>query len=303
MTLRRRSRTSVALAAVSSTLIAVAVAATMPDKLATELRLAAVQISGSNHALLAVGAACFLIAPICTGLAWATALRAAGGELGAMDACARYGVGSLVNSVTPLRIGDFVRLALFARALPPGFTIRSLGALASLKLVRVAALLALAGMGLNDARLEVPAAGCVLIAVLLARTRRALGLIVLSSAATAARVGAVAFVLAALGIGASLARACAIVPALALASVLPLTPGNMGVASAAIAASLHLSGVGVGSGVAIGIVLHAVETAAGLSFGACSALTLAALHGRQPQTRRRRFVTKASPLRRPRLVG
>jgi uncharacterized membrane protein YbhN (UPF0104 family) len=200
-------------------------------------------------------------------------------------------------------MGDVVRLTLFARALPHRAAFRSLGALASLKLARVAALLGLAGIGLHDARLEGLSAGCALSALLLARTRRALQLVALSSAATAARVGAVTFVLAALGIGAPLARACAIVPALALASLLPLTPGNMGVASAAVAASLHLSGVGAGPGVAIGIVLHAVETAAGLTFGACSALTLAAIHNNRQARRCRSFVTSASPLRRPRLVG
>jgi len=74
-----------------------------------------------------------------------------------------------------------------------------------------------------------------------------------------------------------LARACAIVPALALADVLPLTPGNMGVSSAAIAVSLHLNGVGLGSGIATGIVIHVVETTAGLAFGTCSAVILMAM--------------------------
>lgn len=303
MMFRHCSRARLALAAVSTTVITVAAAAAMSGKLGAELRLAAAQASRANLVLLALGGASFLLAPVCTGLAWTAALRATGGRLGALDACARYGVGSLVNSVTPLRIGDAVRVALFARALPAAVSIRSLGAFASLKVARVAALFALAGVGLNDARLDVVSACCAATAVLLAHAREALRLIGLVAAGTAARVAAVTFVLGALGVGSPLAGACAIVPALALADLLPLTPGNMGVASAAIAVSLHVNGVGLGSGIAIGIVIHAVETAAGLAFGACSLLVLVAMHNGHPGLRRRRVVTSATPLRRPRLVA
>jgi uncharacterized membrane protein YbhN (UPF0104 family) len=290
------------LAVVISILIAVAAAATMSDKLATELQLTAAQVSRANTRLLALGAASFLLAPLCTGMAWASALRAAGVRLGTLDACARYGVGSLVNSVTPFRIGDVVRVTLFARGLPRGGAIKCFGAFASLKLARVAALLGLAGIGLNDVRLDGLSVCCALGALLLARTRDALRIILLITVGTAARVSAVAFVLAALDVGSPLAHACAIVPALALAGLLPLTPGNFG-ASAAVAVSLHVTGLELGTGVAIGIVLHAVETAAGLAFGTASALTLAAIHNGPARWARRRFVTRTSPLRRPRLAG
>jgi uncharacterized membrane protein YbhN (UPF0104 family) len=302
MTFRPSSRARLVLAAVISTVIAIGGAAAMSDKLEAELRLAAAEASRANFALLALGAASFMLAPVCTGLAWVWALRAAGGRLGALDGCARYGLGSLVNSVTPLHVGDVLRVAMFARALPAGMVIRSLGAFASLKIARVAALLGLAGLGLNDGRLAGVSGCCALLALLLARGREGLRLVVLVTAGTGARVAAVAFVLTALGVGSPLARSCAIVPALALADILPLTPGNMGVASAAIAVSLHLNGVGLGSGVAIGIVVHAVETSAGLAFGACSALILTALHNR-PVFARRSFVTRTSPSRRPRLAG
>ena len=37
-----------------------------------------------------------------------------------VDACARYGVGSLVNTFVPARAGDAVRVGLFSRVLPEG---------------------------------------------------------------------------------------------------------------------------------------------------------------------------------------
>ena len=43
-----------------------------------------------------------------------------GAELGYGDANARYGVGSLVNTFLPARLGDAVRFGLFSRALPSG---------------------------------------------------------------------------------------------------------------------------------------------------------------------------------------
>ena len=66
----------------------------MSDRPATELQLAAAQVSSANTTLLALGTASFLLAPLCTVMAWASALRAAGVRLGTLDACARYGVGS-----------------------------------------------------------------------------------------------------------------------------------------------------------------------------------------------------------------
>lgn len=280
--------------------IAGAVAAS--GRLAAELDTAIAHAAAANHELLALGAVFFLLAPVCTGLAWQAALQTAGGRLGATEACARYGVGSLVNSVTPLRIGDGVRIALFARALPGGTRLRSVGALAALKLARLTTLVVLAAAGTAKPWLIGLAALCVSALIALVRATGSCPLILSVAAATGARIGAVAAVLAALGVGAAVTRACLIVPALALAGVLPLTPGNVGLASAAVAVSLHFSGVPAATGVPAGIVLHGVETAAGLSFGAASAVTLGALHVPW-RLWPRRFVTRISPARRPRLAG
>ncbi len=60
-----------------------------------------------------------------------------------------------------------------------------------------------------------------------------------------------------------------------LARLLPITPGNVGLTSAAVALALHGRGVPMESAVAAGIALHAVETVVGLAFGAAGALSLA----------------------------
>jgi hypothetical protein len=66
--------------------------------------------------------------------------------------------------------------------------------------------------------------------------------------------------------------ALAIVPALELAALLPLTPANIGLASAAAAVALHARGLPMSEAVQAGIVLHVVETAAGIAYGTVSAL-------------------------------
>ena len=56
---------------------------------------------------------------------------------------------------------------------------------------------------------------------------------------------------------------------------MPLTPGNVGLTSGAIAMALRAHGVGLTAALTTGIAFHAVETAAGIVFGLASALLLA----------------------------
>jgi Lysylphosphatidylglycerol synthase TM region len=303
MIFRDRPRLSVASAIALSIAGILAFNLVAPHELGRQLRAAELRAEAADHTLLLLSIVAFALAPIATGAAWRAALRAAGGRLGVVDACARYGVGSLVNSFTPLRMGDFVRMALFARALPPGFALRGLGAFLALKLARLASLLGLAGIGVGDARLGAAGAGCAIGAIVLARAGRSLTLVALIAASTAARIGAIALVLAAMGVGSPLPLACAIVPALALAGIVPLTPGNVGVAGAAVALSLRASGVGLSDGVPIGIVLHAAESLAGMTIGFVSAFVLGFGRRRQCAELLRRFVTRTSPPRRPRLAA
>jgi hypothetical protein len=303
MIFRDRPRLSAASAIALSVGGILAFCLVAPGEPGRQLRTAELRAEAADRTLLALSIAAFALAPIATGAAWRAALRAAGGRLGVVDACARYGVGSLVNSFTPLRMGDFVRMALFARALPRGFALRGLGAFLALKLARLAALLGLAGIGLGDARLDAAGASCAIGALVLARARGSLSLVALIAASTAARIAAIALVLAAMGVSSPLPLACAIVPALALAGIVPLTPGNVGVAGAAVALSLRASGVGLSDGVPVGIVLHVAESVAGMTIGFASVFVLGFGRRRRYAEQLRRFVTRTSPLRRPRLAA
>ena len=89
--------------------------------------------------------------------------------------------------------------------------------------------------------------------------------------ATIAKLGAAASIAAALGIPSPLIAAVLVVPVLELSGTMPLTPGNVGLTSGAIAMALRAHGVGLTTALTTGIAFHAVETAAGIVFGLASA--------------------------------
>jgi predicted membrane-bound spermidine synthase len=66
-----------------------------------------------------------------------------------------------------------------------------------------------------------------------------------------------------------------VVPALELSGAMPLTPGNVGLTSGAVAMALRAHGVGLTTALTTGIAFHAVETVAGIVFGLASLLFLA----------------------------
>jgi hypothetical protein len=96
--------------------------------------------------------------------------------------------------------------------------------------------------------------------------------------APSAKAVAVAGVAASLGVEDPVRCALAIVPALELAALLALTPANLGLAVAAAAMALQAQGMSASEAVSVGIVLHAVETAAGVTVGVMSGLVLAVSH-------------------------
>ena len=63
--------------------------------------------------------------------------------------------------------------------------------------------------------------------------------------------------------------------ALDIAGLIPLTPGNLGITSAAIAVALQAQGTSFTNGLAAGIAFHAVETAVGLMLGIASLVWMA----------------------------
>jgi uncharacterized membrane protein YbhN (UPF0104 family) len=92
--------------------------------------------------------------------------------------------------------------------------------------------------------------------------------------ATLGRIGAAAAIAAALGVHAPLAAALIVVPALDVAGLVPLTPGNLGVTSAAVAAAMQAHGIGATQALSTGIAFHAVETAVSLLYGAGALLAV-----------------------------
>ena len=91
----------------------------------------------------------------------------------------------------------------------------------------------------------------------------------------ALRLVAAAGIAAAFGIDHPLAAALIIVPALDLAGLLPITPGNVGVASAAVAFALTAHGAASDVALSAGIAFGAVETLTTLALGCGSLLYFA----------------------------
>jgi uncharacterized membrane protein YbhN (UPF0104 family) len=79
----------------------------------------------------------------------------------------------------------------------------------------------------------------------------------------------------ALGIGSPIAAALVIVPALEVTGLMPLTPGNVGITSGAVAVVFHAHGTSFADALAGGIAFHAIETGAGIAFGLGSLAWLA----------------------------
>ena len=90
-----------------------------------------------------------------------------------------------------------------------------------------------------------------------------------------AKVAAAAAVGLAFGIDNPLKAALIIVPAVELAAILPLTPGNVGLASAAVALALGSQGVDSQTALSAGIAFGGVELLTGMAIGAAGALALA----------------------------
>jgi uncharacterized membrane protein YbhN (UPF0104 family) len=280
-------------------LCALGAAVATPRLLGTRVSQALDTLGGADPRWLWLAAAGFALAVVGSAGSWRSAVSLVGGRTSLTDATARYGAGSLVNTFVPARAGDAVRLGLFSRLLADEQPLRTTGgAFAALGAARAVVLGALVVAGAFTGAVPLwpllVAAALVAVGVAAAvrarhsrahildafralatsrtASRRLVGWIALS---IAGRIAAATAVGAALGIGRPLVAALVIVPALDVSGILPVTPGNVGVANAAIAIAYRLHGVSLDHGIAAGITFQAIETVVGVTIGIASLLWLA----------------------------
>jgi uncharacterized membrane protein YbhN (UPF0104 family) len=265
-------------------------------------------LEGAHAGWLLVAGAGFAGGLLCSAAAWRAGLRACGGEAGFTDVAARYAIGSLVNSAAPAHIGGAVRIGLLSRTLCGSDPVwRACGVATTITVARAFGLAALVFAAAAVGRLPLWPAPLLLLVVAVALAvcmrlstrvagkigavlqafrspRAALDVFSWVTCAWAVRVAATVAVVAALEIPRALPVAIVLVAAVALAGVLPLTPGNIGAGAGAATLALHGTGVSVGTALALGIALQAVETCTAIALGVSGAAFISA-----PGTRIRRW--------------
>ncbi|MDQ2982739.1 MAG: flippase-like domain-containing protein [Actinomycetota bacterium] len=247
----------------------------------------------------------FVCSLVASAFAWRVGFGSVGARIGRLQACANYGVGSLVNTFVPARLGDVVRAGLFARTLPAGRgrALTAAGVVGAVEVCRAfvhaAVIVAAAGLGavpLWPVLVLVGVALCALGTAVVTRrrgptsrlaqlaeaaaaivARPSLGLRILGwvAVAASARIAAAFLVCASLGVGSPLVAALVITAAMEIAGAFPITPGNVGITSGAISLALAGHGVALPTALAVGLVFHAIESAAGVSFGLASSSVVA----------------------------
>jgi uncharacterized membrane protein YbhN (UPF0104 family) len=276
-----------------------------PGALGTGLTNGLAALHSANLKYFWIAGGCFLVSLIAGANEWRTTLQGCGAQLGTRGACTRYGVGSLVNTFAPMRLGDAVRVVLFSRTLPQdeGRALTTGGALGTIEVARaiVQALLVATAAAVGTLPLWPVAMLGGLASFLLATfyvlrrrhpwrrmerlldasrglarsPRRAAALLGWTAAASVARVIAATAIATSLGAPWSFETGLIITVAIDTATIVPLMPGNLGVASGAFALALHSTGVPLSTAVAAGLSFHAVEAATSIAFGAAGALALA----------------------------
>jgi uncharacterized membrane protein YbhN (UPF0104 family) len=262
-------------------------------------------LASASPAQLWLAAAAFLGVIVATGCAWRAGVQACGGSIGVGNAASRYAVGSLVNALAPGGIGGAVRIALFSRALDARERVWTTAGVATtiglartpgLAILVVAAAL-VAGFPLWPL-VVLTGAMCAAIAVALiarrhtpharvahvldclralaASPRSAVSLVGWVTGATCMRLAGAATIAAAFDVRSPLEAAVVMLPALAISGAVPLTPGNLGVGSGAIAVALLMVGVDGSTAIALGLAFQGVETCIGILAGALGVLALAA---------------------------
>jgi uncharacterized membrane protein YbhN (UPF0104 family) len=285
----------------ASSLALLAVLCASPSLLGNRVREALDGLDAARPAWLWIAGFAFAGTSACGAFAWRAAIRACGTSLPAGDAAARYCVCSGVNAVSPAHLGSALRLALFARVTRGGcWTVG--GAAAAVGVTRIVWLGALIALGcasgvlpawpliaiativfaaavaaLASRRLRLPKKLEQLLTAFQALGRSPRDLATVAGwtlAGAAGKVGAATAIVMALGIDDPLRAALIIVPAVELAAILPITPGNVGLASAAVAFALGAQGVAADVALSAGLAFGGVEVLAGIGIGLTGALGL-----------------------------
>lgn len=279
------------------------VVAATPQLLGHRLAAAWTGVAAASPLWLWVSVAAFLASLLCTVFSLRAAICAAGAKIGRTDAAARYGVGCLVNTFAPASLGEVVRIGLLAKKVDGldrvWTTSGAAAAVTAVRGVTLAGLIVAASLTgalplwpvavLVGASVFGAAAAWVLwrrhphgrlghflaaSTALLRCPRAAASVLGWSIASQATRLLAAAAVATALGVTHPLLAALVIMPTLQLATLFPITPGNVGVATGAVALALQTRGVEMSQAIATGIAYHAAETLVGVAFGVASTLAI-----------------------------
>jgi len=291
------------IASAAGVLVLVAIAAT-PQLLGHRVSDALDALGGANRFWLALGALGFLGGFLATVGAWRAALMAAGGRICPRQAAARLGVGCMVNSFAPAKLGDAVKIALCSKAIEgpgriwtTGGVYVGLAAARSLTLAMLLVVAAVTGaMPLWPVFVIFSAVGLLAVAgafsgrlrshpriarvlgglAALERSPRAIATVLAWTAAMQiARLGGTVAVAAALGLPHPMLAALLILPALDVAASFPITPGGVGVGSGAVAVALASRGIGMSQALGVGIAIQALETLVSVTAGSLGGLYLA----------------------------
>lgn len=253
-------------------------------------------LGGASRPWLVLSTLAFGCAFACTVGAWRAAFQSSGARLCPRQAAARLGVGSLVNSFAPAKLGDAVKITLCSRAIDaPGRLWTAGGAYAALTAARSVTLAALViaasvthAMPIWPVFVLVGGAVAVALAAAisgrfrshgriailldgitaLARDRRALRAVASwTIGMQLARIAGAAAIALAFGLPHPLLAALVILPALDVVGAIPITPGSVGVGSGAVAVVLASRGIGMTQALAAGLAIQGVETVVSVSAG------------------------------------
>jgi len=292
------------LAVSAAALVALAAVALTPGLFGSRVSAALDSLTGADRGWLVVATLGFVAGFACTVAAWRAALAAAGGRICPFQAGARIGIGSMVNSFAPAKLGDAVKIALCSKAIDGPERLWTTGgvyaALAAARSLALAVLVVLASVTgamplwpvivlcggvaivaaaatLSNRLRNHPRIAHVLGALAaLDRSPRAIATILgWTLAMLVARLGATIAVSAALGLPHPVLAALVILPALDVASVFPITPGGVGVGSGAVAFALASRGIGMSQALAAAFAIQGIETLVSIGAGSLGALYLA----------------------------